>query len=205
MLRGCFSSNGRSCAMRQRACGERESRRIAPSKRTLGARVGIGDRERQMPLAKLLIARWFPVCAGGLVACSGTAGSGLMSPPASVDAASDASVASVHTAADGSPETQASSSATPGILSGGQGDSALIGAGDASAGDTRVALDGGTDAGPSPDAPIDGSAGDAGTCVVTFTVTGALVDGFVFQNVVLGGDAAALGGWDSTQALKMTM
>jgi hypothetical protein len=158
-----------------------------------------------MPLAKLLIARWFPVCAGGLVACSGTAGSGLMSPPASVDAASDASVASVHTAADGSPETQASSSATPGILSGGQGDSALIGAGDAGAGDTRVALDGGTDAGPSPDAPIDGSAGDAGTCVVTFTVTGALVDGFVFQNVVLGGDAAALGGWDSTQALKMTM
>jgi Starch binding domain len=152
-----------------------------------------------MPLAKRVIARWVPLCAGGLVACSGTAGSGLMSPPASVDAGSDASVASVYTAVDGSPETQASS-ATPGALSGGQGDGALIEAGDA--GD---ALDAGTDAGPSSNAPFDGSASDAGTCVVTFTVTGALVDGFVFQTIVLGGDAAALGGWDSTQALKMTM
>ena len=42
------------------------------------------------------------------------------------------------------------------------------------------------------------------TCWATFSVNGALIDGVIVQNVVIGGDAAALGGWDPSMALDMS-
>ena len=41
-------------------------------------------------------------------------------------------------------------------------------------------------------------------CPVTFNVTGAFVDGFVYQAVMVGGDAPALGGWNTAAAPRMT-
>jgi hypothetical protein len=58
--------------------------------------------------------------------------------------------------------------------------------------------------------PFDGPAADGGPdasailCPVTFQVDAAFVDGFVFQNVVLSGDAPALGARDPSLAVVMT-
>jgi hypothetical protein len=38
---------------------------------------------------------------------------------------------------------------------------------------------------------------------VTFTATNVPVDGFIFQNAVLGGDADALGDWSPANVVKM--
>jgi hypothetical protein len=164
-----------------------------------------------MPFARRKIARWFPLvaagCAGALVACSGSPDSGLMSPGTLLvgtpDGGSDASLGTPYAAADGSAETQAASSAAS------RGDDVAF---DGSVGAADGApLDAGTDAGASflsdadaAAADADTAPADAGLCSVSFTVTGALVDGIVFQNVVLGGDAPALGDWDPSQVVKMT-
>jgi hypothetical protein len=162
-----------------------------------------------MPFARRKIARWFPLvaagCAGALVACSGSPDSGLMSPGAPLvaapDAGSDASLGAAYPTADGSAETQAASSVAS------RGDDVAF---DGSAGLADGApLDAGTDADGAllsdvAPADADAAAADAGLCSVTFSVTGALVDGIVFQNVVLGGDAPALGDWDPSQVVKMT-
>jgi hypothetical protein len=166
-----------------------------------------------MPFARRKIARWFPLvaagCAGALVACSGSPDSGLMSPETRLggtpDGASDASLGTAYQAADGSAEMQAASSATPGPSDVERGDGVAL---DGSVG-AAAPLDAGTDTDAtslSDAAATDAETAptDAGLCSVSFTVTGALVDGIVFQNVVLGGDAPALGGWDPSQVVKMT-
>jgi hypothetical protein len=56
------------------------------------------------------------------------------------------------------------------------------------------------DASPATVPSVDGS---LASCVVTFTVTNALIDGVVFSNVVVGGDNLALGNWDPTLARNM--
>jgi hypothetical protein len=117
------------------------------------------------------------------------------------DGTTDASLGAVYPAVDGSAETQASSSSPPGAADVERGDDVTLDAGGATDG---AALDAGPDADAGSFAEADAWAADAGQCSVTFTVTGAIVDGIVFQNVVLGGDAPALGGWDPSQVLKMT-
>jgi hypothetical protein len=44
----------------------------------------------------------------------------------------------------------------------------------------------------------------AASCLVTFTVAAAWIDGVVYQDVALGGDAAALGAWNVQSAVAMT-
>ena len=164
-----------------------------------------------MPFERRKIARWFPLvaagCAGALVACSGSPDSGLMSPErlgGAPDGGSDASLGVAHPTADGSAETQAASSMAPDVA---RGDDVAL---DGSIGALDDApLDAGTDAdaaflSDAVAANADAAAADAGLCSVSFSVTGALVDGIVFQNVVLGGDAPALGDWDPSQVVKMT-
>ena len=56
-------------------------------------------------------------------------------------------------------------------------------------------------------APATGDGGtstDSVFCPVTFNVGGAFVDGFVYQAVMVGGDAPALGGWNTAAAPRMT-
>ena len=45
--------------------------------------------------------------------------------------------------------------------------------------------------------------GTGGSCIVTFEVEGAFIDGVLFQNVVIGGDILELGNWDPTLARNM--
>jgi hypothetical protein len=65
---------------------------------------------------------------------------------------------------------------------------------------------------PGDEAPgeADAEAGGAdaaplhATCAVTFTVTGAFVDGVLLRGVAVGGDAPALGAWNPSSAVALT-
>jgi hypothetical protein len=172
-----------------------------------------------MPFTRRTIEGWWLLCVAGLVACSGAEGSAITAGPApdggvgfesGVDAVYGAA-ADGGAASDGASGAQAaasSSTAPP-----------LVGRAD------NFSPDGGVAAGPDPDdagtstAPAstspspsyDGAAApmppapipSGPTCMVTFIVTGAQPDGVLYQNVVLGGDAAPLGAWDPTKAPKM--
>ncbi|MGO9835853.1 MAG: CBM20 domain-containing protein [Polyangiaceae bacterium] len=60
------------------------------------------------------------------------------------------------------------------------------------------------DGGASEGAPGDSSEASRASCLVTFTVAEAWIDGVVYQDVAVGGDAPALGAWSPTAAVGMT-
>ena len=144
--------------------------------------------------------------AGSLVACSGSPTSSL-SAPAATQRVSDSGVGLTYAGSDGAADRQAASPAPPGAP--------LVAHGD------NVSPDGGSDRDAAADPGLPGASSDAavpvgdgaprplvdaggtGTCTVNFTVTNALVDGLYFQNIVLGGDAPALGDWDPAKVVTM--
>jgi hypothetical protein len=63
-----------------------------------------------------------------------------------------------------------------------------------------TADDGGVSDGPTPDS----SEASRPSCLVTFTVADAWVDGVLYKDVAVGGDAAALGAWNPQAATTMT-
>src|SRR5580698_2209348 len=160
-----------------------------------------------------------------LSACSGVAD------PMGLSVAAGGDLQTVLDAGGGDAKTRPDAAeASPGV--GGAGASASTALGTAT--DSAPAADGGDVANGGPyslldasDAPgwdsdrtesgVDGSvatyfeAGDAAapatvpaSCLVTFTVAGAFIDGVIDTGVAIGGDTTALGGWDPSAAVPMT-
>ena len=150
----------------------------------------------------LLLCAWF---AGGVLACSGSPGSGLDSLPPRTDFV-DAGIESLHNppspASDAAVDAPPAPAPTSGAPLVGRSDNFSNGP-DAGTGDAGiqelVPADAATGEATSSTAPIGASA----SCVVTFTVSGVFIDGILVQNVVLGGDVLGLGNWDPTLARNM--
>jgi hypothetical protein len=151
-----------------------------------------------------------------VAACSGSSPSSLLSNPAGVEAGT-AATPETPTALDAGPPASDGAPVKPDApLSVPR--APLIGLGDSplpdGAATTPTPPDAGDDAAdlgdvqaqpPSPMGASDAASTSAPTtCWVTFSVSGALIDGVIVQNVVIGGDAAALGGWDPSMALDMS-
>jgi hypothetical protein len=142
--------------------------------------------------------------AGSLVACSGSPTSALSSPEAT-QRVSDSGVGLAGS--DGAADTQAASPAPPGAPLVGRSDNfSPDGGGDreaaAAPGLPGASSDAAVPIGDAAPQPLV-DAGGTGTCTLNFTVTNALVDGLYFQNIVLGGDAPALGDWDPAKVVTM--
>jgi hypothetical protein len=150
-------------------------------------------------------------CACLVAACSGSSPSSLLSSPSGPDAATTATIPSGDAgslASDGAPVKPDAPLSAPRVP--------LIGFGDSAPPDgaaTPIPQDRGDDeAGlgpvdaqpPSSTGTSDAASTSPTTCWVTFSVNGALIDGVIVQNVVIGGDAAALGAWDPSMALDMS-
>jgi hypothetical protein len=144
------------------------------------------------------VAIGLPAC--GLLACSGSDGSVLAMKSGADDAVLSAD-ASARTPSDAAPAAQMQTQTASPPPSGGP----YVGRGDNFAPPLDAMVRAVT-----ADASVDGAAADSGPatpvdlCPVTFSVTNAFVDGFLFKNVVVGGDVAALGVWDPSKALPMT-
>jgi hypothetical protein len=67
--------------------------------------------------------------------------------------------------------------------------------------DVSVAAD---DGGASDGPTLDSSEASRASCLVTFTVAAAWVDGVLYKDVAVGGDAPALGAWNPQAATTMT-
>jgi hypothetical protein len=142
------------------------------------------------------------ILAGFLAGCSGGV-AGLMDVAAALPDASGSSADSLAPAvgADASrtvndaPAVQMAPAAAGDAGSSGADGDSLVSNG------VAVAL---ADSGPLDDASPDSAEASRPSCLVTFTVADAWVDGVVYQNVALGGDAAALGAWSAAAAVPMT-
>jgi Starch binding domain len=137
------------------------------------------------------------VCASGIVACSGASPGAFSSPLRASEAPSDAGVDSVSTLVDAAASLPKTS---PLSVPSADGDDSRALAPDSPA----PTPDASTDA-PNPAADAGADATDAApvSCPVTFTATNVPVDGFIFQNAILGGDAVALGDWAPSGVVKM--
>lgn len=148
-----------------------------------------------------------------VAACSGSSPSSLLSNPPGPDAATAATATAVDAGApanDGAPVKPDAPLSAPRVPLIGLGDSAPLDG----AATTPIPQDldddeaglGPVQAQPPPSMGASDAASTSPptTCWVTFSVNGALIDGVIVQNVVIGGDAAALGGWDPSMALDMS-
>lgn len=142
------------------------------------------------------------LCASGIVACSGASPAVFSNPLHASESPSDAGLDSISTSVDaaaGGTIPRAPSSA-PTVLAPGNDSSALPSDGSAP---TADAADAGSGAVSGPTDATDDRSPATTSCPVTFTVTNVPVDGFIFQNAVVGGDADALGAWAPANAVKM--
>jgi hypothetical protein len=146
------------------------------------------------------------LCAGGLVACSGASPAAFSGPLRSDESPADAGLDSVSASVDAAPGGPAPAAAGPLVTGVRRGDDSSSPTPDSAApsppattvdaGSSAAAADAGADA-------IDSAPASAVSCPVTFTATNVPVDGFIFQNAVLGGDADALGDWAPANVVKM--
>jgi hypothetical protein len=122
-------------------------------------------------------------------------------PPAGPDASSsgaDSLVAAVADASQTRIDAPAVQTAAPGPR-----DASPDGADGASLAQADVSA-ATEDAGSLDDASPDSAEASRPSCMVTFTVAEAWIDGVVYTDVALGGDAAALGAWNPAAAVTMT-
>jgi Starch binding domain len=147
------------------------------------------------------------LCASGVVACSGASPTAFSNPlhasETPADAGFDSVSAYVDAAAGSSAPKTAPAAMPPGV---GPGDDSSVPSPDGDATAPTLMPDA-ADAGSSAlsghgDATDDRTLAPT-SCPVTFTATSVPVDGFIFQNAVLGGDADALGDWSAANAVKM--
>ena len=151
---------------------------------------------------KILEAAKTLLLAGFLAGCSGGV-AGLMDvPPAGPDASSAgadslvaAPVADAAQTRIDAPAVQTAALA-PNDASPDGADGASLAQADVSAATE--------DAGSLDDASPDSVEASRPSCMVTFTVAEAWIDGVVYTDVALGGDAAALGAWSPAAAVTMT-
>jgi hypothetical protein len=139
--------------------------------------------------ARSVIVFYVPAVLGSLFACacSGTPFSTL---PDGVQSATDA--AAVATDAGVAPPSIDGAAPTDGAS-----DALATGSPDAFAPGDAMSVEGAADAGAAESAPAHAS------CAVTFTVTGAYVDGVLLRGVSVGGDAPALGAWNPSSAVAL--
>lgn len=164
-----------------------------------------------MRITQHTIGGWLTAYASAAIGCSGSAADLLVNAP-DAGAGDAGSVRNVPVLApDASAQPQAAPSSQPASTAppivGRVDNFAPDGAGSlAAAGPLDGALAGSESDAWSVDGGLSLDAGVATTasCTVLFTVTNANVDGVLVTNVVIGGDAAALGDWDPTEALKMS-
>ena len=135
-------------------------------------------------------------CASGIVACSGASPGAFSSPERAMEAP-DAGVDSVSTAvvdaAASLPKTAPLSAPS----------AASDDAPTLSPESPPAPPDASLASSPAADAGADAADAAPVSCPVTFTATSVPVDGFIFQNAVLGGDADALGDWSPSSVVKM--
>lgn len=150
----------------------------------------------------LFLCAWL---AGVVVACSGSQGSGLDSLPPRTDFV-DAGIQAIHNppspASDAAVEAQPPPAATSGAPLVGRGDNFSNGT-DAGTGEAGIQELVPADAAADEATPDTAPVGASASCLVTFTVSGVVIDGILVQNVVLGGDVLEFGNWDPTLARNM--
>jgi hypothetical protein len=146
----------------------------------------------------LLFAGFFAGCSGGV--------GGLLDIPPRADAAGQSVDSVAPTAGPDASPPRIDAPSTQGATalasdpSQGTGDAAALVEAAVSVDVTTVAVDGGAIDGPTPDS----SEASRPSCLVTFTVAAAFVDGVLYKDVAVGGDAAALGAWNVQAAVAMT-
>ncbi len=151
----------------------------------------------------------FALLAGSTTGCSGGSLAGLELLPSKTDFV-DAGTDSVRnhavdaaTTADVQPPSPAAPTGTPYV---GRSDnfSPMDAGASASEGGAFGATATDDAAADATSEPVSEEASSpAASCIVNFTVEDAFIDGIVVQNVVVGGDALALGNWDPTLARNM--
>jgi hypothetical protein len=154
--------------------------------------------------------RWSLVAtAAAVLSCSGSADP-LLDPLASRPVTSDAGTAAAPEQAPDQAVSHAlpddgglEAADTPGSPYVGRGYDLLTDGGSPEA-DASVSADATLADATAPAAGDGGTRVDSVFCSVTFNVSGAFVDGFVYQAVMVGGDAPALGGWNTAAAPRMT-
>lgn len=165
-----------------------------------------------MTLTRPWFERWtLTACAAAALSCSGSADP-LLDPLASRSTVPDAGASSAPDHAQGPalPDDggQQDAGVTPGSPYVGRGYDFVPDAAAADGSTNETASDESADAttgAPTPPVTTDGGAPlGAVYCPVTFTVDSAFVDGFVYQAVMVGGDAPALGDWNTSAAPRMT-
>jgi Starch binding domain len=148
------------------------------------------------------------LCASGIVACSGASPAAFSSPLRVSESPSDAGLDSVSASVDAAAGASPPTVFPPVSASAGRGDDSSTLAPDSGASNPSaipIAADAGSnaDSGDANADATDGAPSLAASCPVTFTATNVPVDGFIFQNAVLGGDAEALGDWSPSNVVKM--
>jgi hypothetical protein len=139
--------------------------------------------------------------AGFLAGCSGGVGGLLAVPPIQADAAMPGADSLAAPAVDASragndaPLAEVPSE-LPSAVS-----VAVADGGSSVEADVEAAAD---DGGVFEAAPADSSDASRVSCLVTFTVAEAWIDGVVYQDVAVGGGVAALGAWSPQAAVGMT-
>jgi starch binding protein with CBM20 domain len=144
--------------------------------------------------------------AGFLVGCSGGVGGLLAVPPIQADASMpgadslpapvvDASRAGIDAPLNDAPLAEVPSE-LPSAVS-----VAVADGGPLVEADVEAAVD---DGGVFEAEPADSSEASRASCLVTFTVAEAWIDGVVYQDVAVGGDVAVLGAWSPQAAVGMT-
>jgi hypothetical protein len=138
-------------------------------------------------------------CASGIVACSGASPGAFSSPIRASEAPSDAGLDSVSATVDAtaSPLPKMTLPASPAAAT---DDPPAVSSDSATA--PAVSLDASSPSAADADASPEADSAPI-SCPVTFTATNVPVDGFIFQNAILGGDADALGDWAPSSVVKM--
>jgi hypothetical protein len=147
------------------------------------------------------------LCASGIVACSGASPAAFSGPLRESESLSDAGLDSVSAAIDAAAGVSPPKELAPMPGVGRGNDSSALSPDSTTSGPslTPIAVDAGSnaDSGDATADAADGSPSVAASCPVTFTATNVPVDGFIFQNAVLGGDADALGDWSPSNVVTM--
>jgi hypothetical protein len=157
---------------------------------------------RMAAKGRLLEAAKALMLAGFLAGCSGGVAGLMDAPPAVPDASgSSPNSAPPATGADASRTANDAPAVETGPVAASDAGSSGADGDPVAPNDVAVGV---ADSGLVDDASPDSGEAARPSCLVTFTVADAWVDGVVYQNVALGGDVAALGAWSPAAAVPMT-